>query len=71
DKNGRVAKLLADKKSHPEIVNELYLATLSRPASTAEVAAAEGLLQEYATPQEGYEDLLWALMNSKAFLFVR
>ncbi len=71
DKAGRVATLVAAKKSHPEIVNELYLATLSRPATAAEVTAAEGLLREYATPQECYEDLLWALMNSKAFLFVR
>ena len=29
DKNGRVAKLLAAKKPHDEIVDELYLATLS------------------------------------------
>ena len=67
----RVAKLLADKKSHVEIVTDLYFATLCRAPSTAEVAAAEKLLAEYPTPKECYEDLLWALINSKGFLFVR
>lgn len=67
----RVAKLLTDKKSHAEIVTDLYFATLCRAPSPAEVAAAEKLLAEYPTPKECYEDLLWALINSKGFLFVR
>ncbi len=71
DKKGRVATLLAEKKPAAEIVTELYLSTLSRPPSPQEVAAAEQLVKDYPSPQEGYEDLLWALMNSKAFLFVR
>lgn len=71
NKEGRVAKLLADKKPHAEIVQQLYLATLCRPATASEVSSAERLLADYATPQECYEDLLWALINSKGFLFVR
>ncbi len=71
DKKGRVAKLLADKKLAPEIITELYLSTLSRSPSQNELTAAEQLVKDYPAPQEGYEDLLWALMNSKAFLFVR
>ncbi|MBS0205296.1 MAG: DUF1553 domain-containing protein [Planctomycetes bacterium] len=67
----RITKLLADKKSHPEIVTDLYYATLCRAPSPQEVAAAEKLLTEYPTPKECYEDLLWALINSKGFLFVR
>lgn len=68
---GRVAKLLAEKKTHAEIVTDLYFATLCRAPSAAEITAAEKLLTEYATPKECYEDLLWALINSKAFLFVK
>jgi hypothetical protein len=71
DKGGRVTTLVTAQKPAAEIVNELYLATLCRPATAAEQAAADGLLREYPTPQEGYEDLLWALINSKGFLFVR
>lgn len=71
DKNGRVARLLAEQKSHAEIVNELYLVTLCRPPTADELSAAERLVAESPSPREGYEDLLWALINSKAFLFVR
>jgi len=68
---GRVEKLIAAKKSHAEIVTDLYYATLCRAPSAAELAAAEQLLTEYSSPKECYEDVLWALINSKAFLFVR
>ena len=71
DKNGRVAKLLAAKKPHEEIVEELYLASLSRLPSSAEFATTKELLAESPSPKEFYEDLLWALLNSKQFLFVR
>ena len=36
NKSGRVAKLLVAKKSHDEIVSELYLATLCRLPNDAE-----------------------------------
>lgn len=68
---GRVAKLVNDKKSHTEIVTDLYFGAICRPPSAAELSASERLLTEYSTPKECYEDLLWALINSKAFLFVR
>jgi hypothetical protein len=71
DKNGRLMKLIADQKEHREIVEQLYLATLSRHPTEPELAAARGFLADYLTPQECYEDLLWALMNSKQFLFVQ
>ncbi|MEI8019147.1 MAG: DUF1553 domain-containing protein, partial [Schlesneria sp.] len=67
---GRVEKLLAEKKPHAEIVTDLYFATLSRAPSAAELTASERLLTEYTSPKECYEDLLWALINSKSFLFV-
>jgi hypothetical protein len=68
---GRVAKLLAAKKPHDEMVEELYLASLSRRPTDAEKAACKQLLTEAASPQAFYEDLLWSLMNTKQFLFVR
>jgi Protein of unknown function (DUF1553)/Protein of unknown function (DUF1549) len=70
-KGSRVDKLVAEKMPHAEIVTDLYYATLCRAPSHQELAAAEQLLTEYTTPKEGYEDLLWALINSKGFLFVR
>ncbi len=69
-KDGRIAKLMAAKKSHEEIVNELYLATLCRPATQEELAASQEFLKSSPSPTECYQDLLWALINSKHFLFV-
>ncbi len=68
---GRVGRLVTEQKSPAEIVTDLYYATLGRAPTAAELAASEQLLTEYTTPKECYEDLLWALMNSKPFLFVR
>jgi hypothetical protein len=77
DAKGRVAALLAFKsaegkpKTHEEIVRELYLAALCRPPTDAELAASQKFLEQAGSPKECYEDLLWALINSKQFLFVR
>ncbi len=71
DGKGRIATLLAAKKPHDEIVTEIYLATVSRRPSPAEVEASHKFLAASPSPQEYYQDLIWALMNSKQFLFVR
>jgi hypothetical protein len=68
---GRIARLLAAKKSHDEIVNELYLATLSRRPNSREQAVWRQQLIEAPDAKAFYEDLLWSLINSKHFLFIR
>lgn len=70
DSKGRIAKLLADKRPHEEIVEELYLSTLARRPTADERELCGKLLAESPTPREFYEDLLWLLINSKEFLFV-
>lgn len=66
---GRVAKAVAAGKPHAEIVDELFLASLCRPATAAEQAQCQP--PAGADPRAHYEDLLWALINSKHFLFNR
>ncbi|HEY7427663.1 MAG TPA: DUF1549 domain-containing protein, partial [Gemmataceae bacterium] len=61
DAKGRVARLLAAKKSHDEIVNELYLATLSRRPEAREQAAWRQELASSPNAKTFYEDLLWSL----------
>ncbi len=70
-KNGRIARLLEGKKSHAEIVQELYLATLCRLPTDAELTASQEIVNESKSPTEAYQDLMWALINTKQFLFVR
>ncbi|HUE71484.1 MAG TPA: DUF1549 domain-containing protein [Pirellulaceae bacterium] len=71
DANGTVAKLIKEGKSHEEVVRHLYLLTLCRPPSDAELAESVVFLDESPSAAECYQDLLWALVNSKQFLFVR
>jgi len=67
--SGRVAKLLSAKKSDEEIVEELYLVTLCRlPRPEESTRAQLGILQA-PNRKEGCEDLLWALLNSREFMF--
>jgi hypothetical protein len=68
-KGSRLEALLRSEKpkSNPEIVDELYLAALSRFPSEKEKTAAVDLLREYR--EQGAEDLLWVLVNRLDFLF--
>ena len=70
DAKSRVTRLAAAKAPHDEIVDELYLSALSRLPGDAERTASRELLAEDQNPAEYYQDLLWALLNSKQFLFV-
>ena len=52
-----------------EVVDDLYLAALSRVPTAAEVASALNYIAQSETRQQGIEDLFWAVLNSKEFLF--
>lgn len=67
--NGRLAALLKANKPEPEILEELYLAALSRRPRADELADIEQLLRETPTRAEGLQDLLWTLLNSSEFVF--
>jgi hypothetical protein len=69
DANGRLAKLLAGKRTTREVIDELYLVTFSRPPSEEEINEAESLVAAAPTPQDGLQDLLWALLNAHEFVF--
>ena len=65
------ASLIGLAKSAPSndaAIEELYLASLSRPPTAAEKASARKYLAS-GNRRQGLEDLLWALINSKEFLF--
>ncbi len=68
---GRVGKLLVAKKTDAEMLSQLYLATVSRPPTAEEQSTLLKLRAESADAKAFYEDLLWSLLNSKHFLFVR
>jgi len=69
DPKGRVAKLVLSGKSDAAIVEELYLASFSRLPSEAE--SDRGVKYLAGGSKAGRaQDLLWALLNSKGFLYI-
>lgn len=67
---GRVARLVNAKTEHDAIVEEFYLAVLSRYPTEAERQTCAQLFADAGDPKTFYEDLLWSLLNSKQFLLI-
>lgn len=65
---GRLARLLEAGTGDDEIIEELYLATFSRPPTAEERGRARLAVALAPARKEGFEDLLWALLNSREFL---
>jgi hypothetical protein len=70
-KNNRIAGLLASATEDAAIVDDVYLAALSRPPSAEEKAKLTAILAESkdAAHREAVEDLFWGILSSKEFLF--
>ena len=69
--SGRAQLLSADKeRSHDDKVKELYRWAYSREPNADEMQIALAHIQKHeAAPKTAYEDILWALINTKEFLF--
>ncbi len=69
DRRSRAARL-ADSQSSPEqIVEELYLATLSRFPSEEEKQLMQNALNAFPDRRQSIEDLLWTILNTREFVF--
>jgi hypothetical protein len=70
DTNGRAARLAADTAPNSEKLRSVYLAALSRaPSEEERKIADEFLAAKSANPRQAWEDVIWALLNTKEFLF--
>ena len=67
-RHGRAQQLADSEKSQSEVIDELYLCTLARFPANDE---RELMLQAFSflDRRSAIEDILWALLNSKEFLF--
>jgi hypothetical protein len=65
--DSRLQRLLASSQTDPELVEELFLASLSRRPNPQEIEVATRILQEGDRRQRA-EDLQWALVNTVEFL---
>jgi hypothetical protein len=71
DPDNRVGKLLSAGKTDAEILEELYLAALCRKPTEVESKKLLALLAEAKDRRAAWEDVLWAVVNSKEFLLRR
>ncbi len=69
DAQGVIARLVKDQKSHDEIVDELYLGSLSRFPNAEERTKTKYFVDSIENKSEAYQDLLWTLLNSREFMF--
>jgi hypothetical protein len=68
--NGRVARLIASGCSDAKLLEELFLATLSRyPTADEQEALLRRLARAGDRRRQVAEDVLWGLLNHKEFLF--
>jgi hypothetical protein len=66
---GVVAKLLEAGKTPQQVADELYLRSVSRKPTDEETAAINEQLTAAGDPKAALEDVFWALLNSREFLF--
>ncbi len=64
-----LAKALAEGKDPERILEDLYLGTLSRPPDAAERDLAKQAIAKAGDARRGLEDVFWALLGSKEFLY--
>ncbi len=66
---GLIPKLLAGKKTDAERITELYIRCFSRKPTAEELATLGAALKQNKDQKQALEDLFWALLNSREFLF--
>jgi hypothetical protein len=67
--DNRLGRLLAQKLPPRAVLDELYLAALTRLPHEAEAQATLAYVAQAEDPRKAWEDVLWALLNAKEFLF--
>ena len=71
DPQSHLGKLLTAEAPIEEIVSHIFMATLSRAATPDEQVLCKQIVSEAPTMKEGCEDILWALINSKQFVYIQ
>lgn len=66
---GRLAKLLESGRTDDQVLEELFLCTLTRLPTPHERRSALAAIRDAPSRKEAFSDLFWALLNSREFLF--
>ena len=66
---GLIKTRIAEKKTPEQILEELYVKCFSRKPTAKEVANLTQVVNSEENKQQALEDIFWALLNSREFLF--
>jgi hypothetical protein len=64
-----VKKLLAEGKTPEQIIETIFVRSLARKPLQDESERLAAVVGSAANPQAGLEDVFWAVLNSREFLF--
>ncbi len=68
---GLIARLAEQNADSKQYVENVYMSVVCRRPTEQELQTGIGYLAQAASPREGAEDFMWALINSPEFLFNR
>jgi hypothetical protein len=68
DPKGRAQKLVQEVKDDRRLLEELYLLVLTRLPTPAEIERSLRHLRESPSRLEGYQDIVWSLLNRSEFI---
>ncbi|MCA9081768.1 MAG: DUF1553 domain-containing protein, partial [Planctomycetaceae bacterium] len=71
DGKGRIAQAFEQQRPPAEMIDELYLASLSRFPTDEERTTSLDYVQSSEDQRKATEDVLWTLLNSREFAFNR
>jgi hypothetical protein len=66
-----LGKLIDSGRPNSELITDLYWSALSRPPSESELNKAERHIDKSKSHRLALEDIAWALLNAKEFIFRR
>lgn len=69
EQGGLVKKLLKEGRKREQVIEELYLRCFGRTPTADEVTKLQPFFQDAKDPAQPLNDLFWALLNSKEFVF--
>jgi hypothetical protein len=69
DDSGRIPQMIKAAKKDDEIIASLYLTALSRQPAAEEMAASKAHIARSSDRRQALEDIGWAILNCKEFLF--
>lgn len=69
--NSRLHQILTDNENDRDAFSELYLLMLAREPSRNELEICHAYVKDVGRRTEGFEDLMWSLLNSSEFISKR